>query len=405
MLRNNTLDYLFNHGAIVMVAVQYGDILVGRDLTGGVYTGINLEVWRDGMLAGILESSLAHDWNVDPWSTELAYKIAIDQLGNMYVGAASSNNSNSGPNVYKWDSGGDFIGKSGLVQLPNWSPWGDDIGRVCTILPCPDGGGFAAGLMTNIIGMLVDRTGDIYALRANLVKGGVVGGLYVGTGDPIANVYALAKYNAVGEPLEKYEVAFDWANNPASGINQQDIESGDITCNGRYCVVVCGDTHTAPVQIGTGQIIKYELANPVAQVLYSATNVFGGGNFTGQALSIHPSTNEIVCLHSNEGPIIKIALDGATTELISVPGLAGAASLEYYLDPRRVIIGTFGVSGADFYLVDLTKPDGAGLEWDAVSVQQLFTSVDGRPNVVGVYNVRECEAAISSVFGTVIGAT
>lgn len=381
-----------------MVTLERGDILVGRDLTGGVYTGITLEVWRDGTFLGTLENSIDYGWNVDAIFPGVTYRIGTDHEGNVYTGAASSNNSNSCPNIYKWDSEGRWLGG----PFSNiWSPWGNDVGVVCVGLPCP-AGTFGAGLMTNIIGMLPDRFGYIYVLRANQIRGDVVGDLFVGDGQPVDAVYGLAKYSPDGTPVQKFRMGFDWLTNPGSGINNQDYESGDITCDGKTCVVVCGQDHALGVAT-YGQILRYDLTqtNPIAEVLYQPANLSGGGDFTGQSTAIHPSTGEIICLHSAHGPIIKISPSGAV-ELVEISNvITQSLALDYWLDPRHCIVDNNG----SVYMVDLTKPDGASDIWQAKAIDLVFDTPNGTTRALGVYNKRDCLDTGSGVFGTVIGAT
>lgn len=387
-----------------MVTMQRGDILVGRDLTGGVYTGITLEVWRDDALLGTLENAMDHGWITDTFFNGVTHRIATDHNGSVYTGAACSNNTTMGPDIYKWDSEGRWQGGEYDVNAI-WSPWGEDVGHVQTGI-CP-GGSFPGALFTAHITLTTDRFGYIYTLRANLVKANpVVGSIYVGTCEQVPHVYALAKYDTDGNPIEKFEVAFDWTNNVGSGINADDIESGDVSCDGKTCVIVCGEKHDEPAVTSSpfGQILRYDLTqeHPVAEILYEPANLTGGGDFQGQSTAIHPSTGEIICLHGIKGPIIKIKPDG-TVENIHISGvITQALALDYWLDPRHCIVDNSG----EVYLVDLTKPEGASDSWDAKSIDLVFNTPNGTTRVLGVYNPRDCLSRPGGQpFATVVGAT
>lgn len=380
------------------VSMQRGDILVGRDLTGGIYTGITLEVWRDGVFLGTLENAMEHGWITDTFFNGVTFRVGTDHEGNVYTGASCSNNTTQGPNVYKWDSEGRWAGGEYDVNAI-WSPWGEDVGHVQTGI-CP-GGSFPSSIQDHIT-ITVDRFGYVYTLRRSLVKANpIIGNVFVGTCLQVPNVYALSKYDITGNPIQKFTVAFDWLNNPGSGILTHDIESGDVSCDGKTCVIV--RAHSTEEISG---ILRYDLTqeNSLAEVLYDAS---GKLNFTGQSTAIHPATGEVICLHHGTGPIIKIQSDG-TIEHIHINSVIGtdysnngALALDYWLDPRHCIVDNSG----SVYMVDLTKPEDAGADWDAKSITHLFDTPDGITRVLGVYNPKDCIGAGAGVFGTVIGAT
>lgn len=390
--------------------MQRGDILIGNDGNRtGLYTGINIEVWRNNTFIGLLEPSLDYNWHLDPFNDPV--RIGVDHMGNVYTGAASSNNSNGGPNIYKWDHTGRFLGRRAETPDPaEFSPWGNDIGIVRT-----DAGAFFT-TVSRCNWILIDKLGFVYVLRWRHLAGSA---LTVGNTLAVPTVPALAKYDPDGNVLHRYNATHEFAPTFGAGTSTAtniDIEAGDITCDGKTLVVTTATDHLLGAARGFGQILRYDLVadTPSATILYERQNYVGNGGpgtiflppaFQGQALSINPQTNEIICLYGTEGPILKLPIDGSRVDTIILPEGSGLLALIHSLDPRRALVA----NDSDVYLVDLTKPDDLPdsiTEWTAKSFELLFTTSTGIARVLGVYNPRDCLSRPGGQpFATVVGAT
>lgn len=385
----------------MVVTMQRGDILIGNDRSpAGAYIGINIEVWRDGVFMGLLESSLAHGWDVDPFIGN-SERIGVDRDGNVYVGGSSSNSGNAGCCIYTWDSDGVWRGKEATV-LPFKSPWGEDIGLVSSDGIWPDVG---AGLPrdTRCHWIHGTRDGHLYVTRWRHVEGPH---LFVQRDKAIPFDGALAKYDIAGNPVQKYNATHEWSPVPDSGTatsTNVDILAAVVTCDERYFVCVSQVDHLLG-GFGSGlgpQLLRYDITDPtdqVATLLYQGV----GGDFTG--LAIDSMDDKIIVLNSfTESPptIKRISVDGSVIETITLNGVpAFILNLQYYLSPNQVIVSADG----SVFLVDITKPDDAGDAWSTPSATPLFTTL-GNYMVMGVYDPLRCQRGVSSVFGTVIGAT
>lgn len=385
----------------MVVTMQRGDILIGndRDLN-NVYTGINLEVWRDGVFQGLLEPSLAHGWNIDPFAGNTE-RIGVDRDGNVYAGGSSSNATNGGTCIYTWDSAGVWRGKERIVvsgAIIN-SPWGNDIGLVTTDGIWPDSGAlFPRDCRCHWIHGT--RDGHLYITRWRHNRGD---NLFVQGPVPIPAVYAVSKYDITGNPVQKYNATLEWSPVVDAGTSfstNVDILAAVVTCDERYFVCVSQGDHLIGGGIGP-QLLRYDITDPtdqVATLLYQSTFA----DFSG--LAIDSVNDKVIVLNSftEDPPTIKrVSVDGSVIETITLNGVpAFILNLQYYLSSNQIIVSADG----GVFLVDITKPDGAGDAWSTPSATPLFTTL-GKYMVMGVYDPLRCEAGVSSVFGTVIGAT
>lgn len=375
------------------MTLQVGDICVANSAATFGVAGSNqarVNVYRGGSLVETWESG----WTGSITSNVSSYRNAFDQQGSFYCCDGFS--ASDGSRVWKFDIDGNFIGPPMIDTAPD-SPWGNDIGEACAG-ECPPGSGFfAAGPVYHIIGMFNDVNNNMYTLRQN-----------ASIDDSGTTIHVLARYDVDGNPLQKYEVCFDWARQFGTSLPSErlvrDIQCAGMTCDGSKLIIA--SSYPFSSELGPFTITTYDLlgSSSVSQVFYQED----GLNI--HSMQVDPRNGNVVCAIGLRGnsTVSDIRIFSPTGEILdSFPiGIEGdMEAIDFDVDFRYIIVGMQTGSGpgtfqgqSSFYRVNLVSHALEG---------PIFTSDQSFGNSFAVFRgTKPCDQlGAVSVFGTVIGAT
>lgn len=383
------------------MTLQIGDICVAnsaslKDSLGNVIPLSNktrVEVFRSDSLVETWESG----WIGSISSNLSSYRNVFDQQGSFYCSNGAS--SSAGSRVWKFDIDGNFIGPEETAVSTEPSPWGVDIGDVC-VGECPPGPGFfASGPVFNIIGMFNDVDNNVWTLR----QGASIDDLGTTT-------QVLARYDITGNPLEKYEVCFDWARSSGAGTSERllkDVQCAGLTCDGTRLIVASLNPFASPDENLNEPftITAFDLINAssVSQVFYQESGIFI------RSLQVNPRNGNVVCLISDIlgtiTPRIRVfSSDGVILDTFELNITGIPQAIDFDTDFRYLILGVnnqqqpFFSGQSSFYRVNLNSHSVEGL---------LFSSNQSIGNSFAVFKgTTPCnQLGAVGVFGTVIGAT